>query len=98
MHLSQNITIGVFLHHKNNRQMGKIRVRFSAKGLPRKDLFSKSDPFLCVLMASSAGNFQIMAKTNWIKNNHDPDWDEIEIEDDTIDQNNYRNLKAKLEV
>ena len=78
--------------------MGKIRVKFSAKGLPRKDLLSKSDPFLCVLMASSAGNFQIMAKTDWIKNNHNPDWEEIEIEDDSINQDNYRELKAKLEV
>ena len=78
--------------------MVKIRIKFSAKDLPRKDVFSKSDPFLCVLMASSQGNFQIRAKTNWIKNNHNPEWDEIEIEDDSINGHNYKDLKAKFEV
>ena len=78
--------------------MGRIRIKFSGRHLPRKDILSKSDPFLCVLMASSEGNFQVMAKTNWIKNDQNPDWDEVEVEDDSITPDNFKNLTTRLEI
>ena len=62
------------------------------------DLLSKSDPYLCVMMESSGGNFQVVAKTDWILDNEDPDWEEIlEIEDDCINPNNM-NLELRIEV
>ena len=78
--------------------MGKISIKFSGRKLPRKDVLSKSDPFLCVLMASSGGHYQVMAKTNWVKNNQNPDWDKVELDDDSITPDNFRNLTTKLEV
>ena len=78
--------------------MGILKIKFSARNLPRMDVFSKSDPYLCVLMESSGGNFQVVAKTDWIKDNEDPDWEEtLEIEDDCIYQNN-KDLELRIEV
>ena len=49
-------------------------------------------------MESSGGNFQVVAKTDWIKDNEDPDWEEtLEIEDDCIYQNN-KDLELRIEV
>ena len=62
------------------------------------NLFSKSNPFLCVMMEGSGGNFQPVAKTKWVQDNHDPEWPEVlEIEDDCIHTSN-KSLKVRIEV
>ena len=78
--------------------MGKLEIQFSARGLPRMDLLSKSDPYLCVMMETGGGNYQVVAKTKHLDNNHDPDWPEVlEIEDESIRKDNDK-LELRIEV
>ena len=78
--------------------MGKLEIQFSARGLPKMDLFSKSDPYLCVMMETGGGNYQVVAKTKHIDDCHEPKWPEIlEIEDDSIRKDNDK-LQLRIEV
>ena len=76
--------------------MGKLKLTMSGRKFPRMDLFSKSDPFLCIFMPSQ-GVFTVAAKTEVKKNNHDPDWDEITIDNPLISPDNT-SLRLKFQV
>merc|ERR1711915_889259 len=62
------------------------------------DLFPKSDPYLCVMMETGGGNYQVVAKTKHIDDCHEPEWPEIlEIEDDSIRKDNDK-LQLRIEI
>ena len=76
--------------------MGKLNLTVSGRDLPRKDWFSKSDPFLCVLLATR-GQYQLVTKTETVMNNHNPNWETIEITNPDIHEHN-KGLKIQLQV
>eukprot|EP01129_Flabellula_baltica_P002827 TRINITY_DN1272_c0_g1_i1.p1 TRINITY_DN1272_c0_g1~~TRINITY_DN1272_c0_g1_i1.p1 ORF type:complete len:755 (-),score=168.13 TRINITY_DN1272_c0_g1_i1:67-2331(-) len=52
----------------------KIKFRWSGRGLDKKDLFGKSDPFLVISRANETGQYVPVFKTEVIKKTLDPDW------------------------
>ena len=81
---------------ESDSEMGQLKLKISGRKFPRMDLFSKSDPFLCILMPCQ-GVFAVKAKTEVKKNNHDPDWDPLTLEDPQI-RNDNKSLKMKFQV
>ena len=83
-------------HIGSDSGMGQLKLKISGRKFPRMDLFSKSDPYLCILMPCQ-GVFAVKAKTEVKKNNHDPDWEPLILEDTQIRSNN-KSLKMKFQV
>ena len=76
-----------------------VSLTFGARGLPNKDRFSKSDPFLVLFVLPEAGRppkfvqrtetLKVGAKkvafTNLIQNNLNPDWKALEVSEEAVD-------------
>merc|ERR1712141_74346 len=77
--------------------MGKIILRVEGKSLPKMDLLSKSDPYLCVFIATESNAYKFVTRTEFIKNNCNPVWKPLEVEDEELDVSND-DTKFKLEV
>ncbi|CAG5131604.1 unnamed protein product, partial [Candidula unifasciata] len=57
---------------------------FRAQKLDSKDLFGKSDPYLEILKATSDGNWQVVHRTEVIKNNLNPHWRPFQLSLQTL--------------
>ena len=77
--------------------MGKLTLELEAQKLPKSDLFSKSDPYVCVFLVGSNRGLKFLTKTEVIKNNLNPHWKTLEIEDEDLDPNNGETI-LRLEV
>ena len=77
-----------------------VSLTFGARGLPNKDRFSKSDPFLVLFVLPEAGRppkfvqrtetLKVGANkftffTNSIQNNLNPDWKALEVSEEAVD-------------
>ena len=60
-----------------------LKLQFSAKDLDKKDFLGKSDPFMVISRMSPMVNGQctstVVHRTNIVKNNLNPKWDEFQI-------------------
>ncbi|XP_038871523.1 copine-3-like [Salvelinus namaycush] len=61
---------------KDNRD---IVLELEAKGLDKKDLFGKSDPFLEFFKQEDDGKWQLVHRTEVIKNNLSPSWKKFSV-------------------
>ncbi|KAM3833846.1 copine-1 [Diretmus argenteus] len=61
---------------KDNRA---IVLELEAKGLDKKDLFGKSDPFLEFFKQGDGGKWQLVHRTEVVKNNLSPSWKKFTI-------------------
>merc|ERR1711862_875898 len=77
--------------------MGKIILQVEGKNLPKMDLLSKSDPYLCVFIETESNAYKFCARTEYIKNNCNPVWNPLEVEDEDLDSSND-DIRFKLEV
>ena len=77
--------------------MGKLTLELEAQNLPKTDLFSKSDPYVCVFLVSHNGALKFLTKTEWIKNNQNPIWKPLEIDDEELDPDHGETI-LRLEV
>lgn len=57
----------------------KLILTFRAEKLDKKDTMGKSDPFLEICRSLPDGNWQVVQKTEVVKNNLNPSWRPIEI-------------------
>merc|ERR1711936_974973 len=73
--------------------MGKIIIHVEGKDLPKMDLLSKSDPYLCVFIETESNAYKFLSRTEFIKNNCNP----LEVEDEELDVGKA-NIRFKLEV
>ena len=55
-----------------NKQMVKLRIQ--ASGLPKMDLFSKSDPMCVVFQKVGGGQWTEVGRTETLSNTHNPSW------------------------
>ena len=68
--------------------MGKLTLHFEGRNLPNKDRFGKSDPYVCVFVVTANGSLKFVGKTEVVKNNLNPDWKPLELDDQDIDTSN----------
>ncbi|XP_012696621.1 copine-1 isoform X3 [Clupea harengus] len=61
---------------KDNRA---IVLEMEAKGLDKKDLFGKSDPFLEFFKKGDDGKWQLVHRTEVVKNNLNPSWKKFQV-------------------
>ncbi|XP_041945072.1 copine-1 isoform X1 [Alosa alosa] len=61
---------------KDNRA---IVLEMEAKGLDKKDLFGKSDPFLEFFKKQDDGKWQLVHRTEVVKNNLNPSWKKFNV-------------------
>jgi hypothetical protein len=62
----------------------QVSLHLRANGLARADLFSKSDPYACILMGSQRP--REVGRTEVIKNSHDPIWVKSTLVDYSFEQ------------
>ena len=78
--------------------MGKLKLKVRGEKLPNMDLFSKSDPYLCVYISrSNEEDFHFINRTEVKKDDLNPKWEELLLEHEDINQDNLK-AKIKLEV
>ena len=78
--------------------MGKLQLKVSGEKLPNMDLFSKSDPYLCVYIArDNQEDYHFINRTEVKKDDLNPQWEELVLEHEDINQDNLK-AKIKLEV
>merc|ERR1711962_1544135 len=77
-------------HGENNPTRGR-------KKLPKMDLLSKSDPYLCVFIETESSAYKFVSRTEFVKNNCNPVWNPLEVEDEELDVNRDE-IRLKLEV
>ena len=78
--------------------MGKLKLKVRGEKLPNMDLFSKSDPYLCVYISrNNEEDFHFINRTEVKKDDLNPQWEELLLEHEDINQNNLK-AKIKLEV
>ena len=78
--------------------MGKLILKVRGEKLPNMDLFSKSDPYLCVYIArKNEDDFHFINRTEVKKDDLNPKWEELVLEHEDINQDNLK-AKIKLEV
>uniref|UniRef100_A0A667YGN8 Copine-3 n=1 Tax=Myripristis murdjan TaxID=586833 RepID=A0A667YGN8_9TELE len=61
---------------KDNRA---VQLELEAKGLDKKDLFGKSDPFLEIFKQGDGGSWQLVHRTEVVKNNLSPSWKKFTV-------------------
>ncbi|KAK5933503.1 hypothetical protein CgunFtcFv8_013979 [Champsocephalus gunnari] len=61
---------------KDNRA---IELEFEAKNLDKKDMFGKSDPFLEFFKKADDGKWQLVHRTEVVKNNLSPSWKKFTV-------------------
>uniref|UniRef100_A0AAQ4RUC2 Copine I n=1 Tax=Gasterosteus aculeatus aculeatus TaxID=481459 RepID=A0AAQ4RUC2_GASAC len=61
---------------KDNRA---IQLEFEAKNLDKKDTFGKSDPFLEIFKKGDDGKWQLVHRTEVVKNNLSPTWKKFSV-------------------
>ncbi|GAB1601873.1 copine-3-like isoform X2 [Argonauta hians] len=61
-----------------------VQLSFRAKKLDNKDFLGKSDPFLEFSRQNSDGSWQVVHRTEVVKNNLNPTWKTIEIKSQTL--------------
>uniref|UniRef100_A0A8C8DKZ1 Copine-3 n=1 Tax=Oryzias sinensis TaxID=183150 RepID=A0A8C8DKZ1_9TELE len=61
---------------KDNRA---IILELEAKNLDKKDMFGKSDPFLEIFKAGEGGKWQLVHRTEVVKNSLSPSWKKISV-------------------
>ena len=54
------------------KQMVKLRIQ--ASGLPKMDLFSKSDPMCVLFQRVGGGQWTEIGRTETLSNTHNPSW------------------------
>ena len=78
--------------------MGKLQLKVRAEKLPNMDLFSKSDPYLCVYIArQNEEEYHFINRTEVKKDDLNPQWEELVLDHEDINQDNLK-AKIKLEV
>ena len=78
--------------------MGKLQLKVRGEKLPNMDLFSKSDPYLCVYIArDNQEDFHFINRTEVKKDDLNPQWEELVLDHEDINQDNLK-AKIKLEV
>ena len=78
--------------------MGKLQLKVRGEKLPNMDLFSKSDPYLCVYIArDNEEDYHFINRTEVKKDDLNPKWEELLLDHDDINQHNLQ-AKIKLEV
>ena len=77
--------------------MGKLTLHLEGRNLPNKDRLGKSDPYVCVFVVTVNGSLKFVGKTEVIKNNLNPEWKPLELDDPDIDTTN-KNLTLNLQV
>merc|ERR1712130_769837 len=78
--------------------MGKLQLKARAEKLPNMDLFSKSDPYLCVYIARhNEEDYHFINRTEVKKDDLNPRWEELLLDHEDINQHNLQ-AKIKLEV
>ncbi|ESO02415.1 hypothetical protein HELRODRAFT_186439 [Helobdella robusta] len=66
-----------------------LSLNFKAKHLDKKDLMGKSDPFLVLHCIMPDGSWQVVHKTEVIKNTLDPVWEQFDIRTNQLATINY---------
>ncbi|XP_039250053.2 copine-9-like isoform X1 [Styela clava] len=74
-----------------------LSMKWEGKKLDRKDFFGLSDPFMVFSRCNNDGSFTVCHKTEVIKNNLNPEWEEFEISVGTLCGKNL-NRKIQIEV
>nr|XP_039250051.1 copine-8-like [Styela clava] len=74
-----------------------LSMKWEGRKLDRKDVFGSSDPFMVFSRCNEDGSFTVCHKTEVIKNNLNPEWEEFEISVGTLCGNNP-DRKIKIEV
>ena len=78
--------------------MGKLQLKVRGEKLPNMDLFSKSDPYLCVYIArDNEEDYHFINRTEVKKDDLNPQWEELLLDHEDINQHNLK-AKIKLEV
>ena len=79
--------------------MGRLQLKVRGEKLPNMDLFSKSDPYLCVYIARDhqEEDYQFINRTEVKKDDLNPQWEELLLDHEDINQHNLK-AKIKLEV
>ena len=77
--------------------MGKLTLHLEGRNLLNKDRFGKSDPYVCAFVVTVTGSLKFVGKTEVIKNNLNPVWKPLELDDPDIDVTN-ENLFINLQV
>jgi len=67
-----------------------IRWQFSGRGLDKKDLLGKSDPFLIISRSNENGDYFPVCKTEVIKKTLDPDWAMFSTSTQTLCNGDYK--------
>ncbi|KAK7114316.1 hypothetical protein V1264_000394 [Littorina saxatilis] len=68
----------------------RVAMTFHAKKLDKKDFLGKSDPFLEVQRATSDGSWQVVHRTEVVKNNLNPSWRPFELPMSTLCSGNKK--------
>merc|ERR1712066_144667 len=87
--------MGVQTSHSHD--MGKLILKVRGEKLPNMDLFSKSDPYLCVYLARNAEDFHFINRTEVKKDDLNPQWKELILDHEDINKENLE-TKLRLEV
>jgi hypothetical protein len=74
-----------------------VKLQFAAKGLDKKDLFGKSDPFYIMSRAVGNGQWTVVAKSEVIRNTLDPTWPTISMHIRDLCNGDYER-QLKLDV
>merc|ERR1711953_926168 len=83
---------------KITHNMGKLQLKVRGEKLPNMDLFSKSDPYLCVYIArDNEEEDHFINRTEVKKDDLNPKWEELLLDHEDINQHNLQ-AKIKLEV
>ena len=77
--------------------MGKLTLHLEGRNLPNKDRFGKSDPYVSVFVVTVNGGLKFVGKTEDVKNNLNPDWKPLVLDDPDIDITND-NLILNIQV
>merc|ERR1712062_121015 len=77
--------------------MGKLILKVRAEKLPNMDLFSKSDPFLCVYIVKNNEDYHFINRTEVKKDDLNPEWQELMLDHDDIRKENLE-TRLKFEV
>ena len=74
-----------------------VKMQVAARGLDKKDLFGKSDPYFVVSKASGHSHWTVVAKSTVVDNTLDPTWPVMEIPVATLCNGDYsRQLKFEV--
>lgn len=61
-----------------------MEIKFCGKGLDKKDMFGKSDPYLSIFKYLDDGSWGLVHKTEYMKNTLNPVWDKFKIRVKTL--------------